>query len=146
WEWDSGQEEPAWERRMWMREDRAEGDADGSDDVEVASALAANRQTVYVGTCEGELLAWSWQGDPQMRLRLAEGSVASLCVDERGLRAAQSGDSVIYFREGSISGRSSHGDQRPSMAALVEELVLWTRYESWTVDARGVVRWAARFR
>ena len=58
---------------------------------------------------------------------------------------AQSGDTVIYFREGSIRGKSRHGDQRPSMAALEEELVLWTRYESWTVDARGVVRWAARW-
>ena len=145
WEWDTRQEEPAWERRMWVREDRQEGDEDGSDDVEVATALAANRQAVYVGTCEGELLAWSWQGSPQMRLRLAEGPVGSLCVDASGLRAAQSGDTVIYFREGSIRGKSRHGDQRPSMAALEEELVLWTRYESWTVDARGVVRWAARW-
>jgi hypothetical protein len=61
------------------------------------------------------------------------------------LRAAQSGDTVIHFREGSISGKSRHGDQWPSMAALEEALVLWTRHESWTADARGVVQWAARW-
>lgn len=144
WALDSRPEEVAWERRMWMREGRAEGDED-DDELEVATTLAGNAQAVYVGTVEGELLAWNWQGHPQMRLWLAEGPVVSLCVDARGLRAAQSGDSVIYFREGSISGKSSHGDQMPSMVALEEEMVLWTRYESWTVDTRGVVRWAARW-
>jgi len=145
WQLDTQKDEPCWERRMWLREDRAEGDPEGSDDVEVATALAANRQAVYVGTCEGELLAWSWQGNPQKRLRLAAGPVGNLCVDESGLRAAQSGDTVIYFREGGISGKSRHADQMPSMAALEEALVLWTRHESWTVDARGVVQWATRW-
>ena len=143
WLLDTQQEEAHWERRMWVREDRKEED-DGSDDTEVATALAANGQGVYVGTCEGELLAWSWQGNPLMKSPLSEGPVGSLCVDESGLRAAQSGDTVIYFREGSVSGKSRHGDQMPSMVAL-GELMLWTRYESWTVDARGVVRWAARW-
>jgi hypothetical protein len=145
WAWDTGQEERGWERRVWMREDRQDTEEEGSDEVEVATALAANSQAVYVGTCEGELLAWNGQGNPQMRMRLAEEPVGSLCVDESGLRAAQSGDTTIYFREGSISGKSTHRDQRPSMTALEEELVLWTRHESWTVDARGVVRWAARW-
>lgn len=144
WEWDTRQKEAGWERQMWVREDHAEGDAEGSDDIEVATALAGNAQAVYVSTCEGELLGWSWQGNPQLKLRLAEGPVGSVCVDASGLRAAQSGGTVIHFREGSISGKSSYGDQRPGMAALEEELLLWTRYESWTADVRGVVRWATR--
>ena len=130
---------------MWVPEPREEGDEDGRDEVEMATALGANRQTVYVGTGEGELLAWNWQGSPQMKLRLTGEAIVSLCVDRRGLRAAQSGDTVTYFREESISGKSSHAGQRPSMAALEKELVLWTRYASWTVDARGVVQWAARW-
>jgi hypothetical protein len=147
WAKDSRLEEAAWERRMWVQEGRVAEDGEESDEVEVevATALAANGQAVYVGTGEGELLGWSWQGNPQMRLRLAAGPVTSLCVDERGLRAAQSGDTVIYFQEGRISGKSSHAEQWPSMAALEEEMVLWTRHESWTVDARGVVQWAARW-
>jgi len=145
WELESGRDGPEWERRMWVREPRAEGDEEGRDEVEMATALGANRQTVYVGTGEGELLAWNWQGSPQMKLRLTEGAIVSLCVDRRGLRAAQGGDTVTYFREGRISGKSSHAGQRPSMAALDQELVLWTRHASWTVDARGVVQWAARW-
>lgn len=114
WALDTRPEEAAWEHRMWVREGRAEGDEDG-DDVEVATTLAGNAQAVYAGTCEGDLLGWSWQGNPQMRLRVTEEPIWCLCVDARGLRAAQSQDTVIYFREGSISGKSSYGDQRPSM-------------------------------
>jgi hypothetical protein len=144
WTWDTHREEAAWARTLWLREDRAEEDAE-EDEVEGATALEANAQALYVGTGEGELLAWNWQGTPQMRLRLAEQPITSLCVDAREVRAAQSGDSVICFREGRISGKSAYADQRPSMVALAEELVLWTRQQSWTMDARGVVRWAARW-
>jgi hypothetical protein len=146
WELDSTRgEEPAWEGRNWVPEDHEEQNEDGRDDGEVASALASNGEAVYVGTCAGELLAWSRQGDPQMQLRMAEGAVWNLCVDAGGVRAAQCGDTVIYFQGGGISGKSMHGNQRPNLAAMKEELVLWTRHESWTVDARGVVGWAARW-
>jgi hypothetical protein len=145
WKLEPCRERPVWERRMWVGEERKEGDADGLDDVEVATALGANGQAVYVGTSEGELLAWNWQGSPQMRLRLTEAPIVSLCVDHSGVRAAQSGDTVIYFREGIVSGKSSHGGERTSMAALEKEMLLWTRHASWTADARGVVAWAARW-
>jgi hypothetical protein len=56
------------------------------------------------------------------------------------MRAAQCGDTVIYFQGGGISGKSTRGNQRPNLAAMKEELVLWTRHESWTVDARMVLR------
>jgi outer membrane protein assembly factor BamB len=145
WEWDARQPEPSWGQCLWTREDNAEEDADGGNDIEVVTALAVTPQTVYAGTCDGEVLGWTRQGNPQTRLRIGEAAVWSVCADEHGLRAAQSGNAVTYFHEGKISGSSSHQYERPSVAALANELVLWTRHETWTVDERGAVPWVARW-
>ena len=143
WEWDSRREQPGCERGMWLREEESADDQDGIEDIEVASALEAGPHTVFVGTCGGELLGWSRTGDLQTRLRLGEGAVWTLCVNQDGLHAAQSGDELIYFEEGQISGRSSHRHERPSIAASKGGMIMWTRHETWTADVRGVVQWAA---
>ena len=126
---------------MWTREEP--GEEEGNE-IEVATALAANAQGVYAGTCEGEVLGWSLDGSATMRIEVGL-TVWNLCLDESGLRAAQSGNNITYFKDGAITGTSSHEYERPSVAAIGEELVLWTRYETWTVDVRGVVQWAARW-
>ena len=141
WDWEGAAQSPRRGEWIWTREEHG---ADEGNEIDVATALAANAQGVYAGTCAGEVLGWSLEGRATMRMDV-EQTVWNLCLDESGLRAAQSGNNITYFKDGAITSTSSHQYERPSVAAIGEDLVLWTRYETWTVDGQGVVQWAARW-